>query len=107
MWGPCELSQMFAAAPEVPRGRDWTFFLPTSPSLELRSVNKLSILPLPPTPTPTLPLLEAGLKARRPPPPPNLVGAAVVLCLLPPSPAPPHTPSAAGSKSPTPGMARA
>lgn len=61
----------------------------------------------PPSPTPTLPLLEAGLKARRPPPPPNLVGAAVVLCLLPPSPAPPHTPSAAGSKSPTPGMARA
>lgn len=50
MWGPCELSQMFAAAPEVPRGRDWTFFLPTSPSLELRSVNKLSILPPPPPP---------------------------------------------------------
>lgn len=63
-----QLSQMFAAVPEVPRGRDWAFFLPICPSLELRSVNKLSILPLPPTPT--LPLLEAGPKASRPPPPP-------------------------------------
>lgn len=78
-----ELSQMFEAAPDVPRCGDRTLLLPHT-RLKLRSVNKVGSAPSPP-------LLGAGLKERLSPPLSSLVGAAVGLCLLPPSPVPPHT----------------
>lgn len=84
MWGSCASSARCSERLQMCLGAGTGLSSSLPPSLELRSVNKLSVHSLAASGGPSQSQASA--------PPPNLGGTAVVLCLWPPSPVPPHTP---------------